>query len=407
MPVRRVVRRAQSHQLVQGQSQAVELGPGVAPALKPLGGHVANRAHDVADFGQVIRIRRLGQPEVRDPNIAPGVQQQVRRLDVAVEDPLAIGILQGLGNLKTDPGHALEVRATEIQMRRHVGRTWQDQRRGPGWCGAHGDVWGREDGGLAPLGLGCESAGSERSGVGELAGRQRPGHGARGDREVAFALGPKTGLGPVAVAARFVRIALARARSNLTEAAQLLQDGVQAHSLDVLHHVIMGPLQVTDPEDGHDVGVVQPARGLGLALEPLDLFGVVQGARRQHLERDATAQQLLFGLVNDAHPAAADLADDPETGDRRERLRGRKGRHDVHGVQARSFGLMDRAVEISGCILRRFLCQESWPVHLEALDQSGILGASPPTRVVQARHDWTLCQLIEKALAGRAILDVG
>ena len=38
-----------------------------------------------------------------------GVQQQVRRLDVAVEDALPVGVLQGVGHLDADPGHALPV----------------------------------------------------------------------------------------------------------------------------------------------------------------------------------------------------------------------------------------------------------------------------------------------------------
>ena len=42
------------------------------------------------------------------------------------------------------------------------------------------------------------------------------------------------------------------------------------------------------------------------------MAGVEQGVRRQDLERDVAAERLLLGLVDDPHPAPADLAEDPE-----------------------------------------------------------------------------------------------
>ena len=40
------------------------------------------------------------------------------------------------------------------------------------------------------------------------------------------------------------------------------------------------------------------------------VLGVAEHLRRQHLQRDVPAQRDLLGLVDDAHAAAADLADD-------------------------------------------------------------------------------------------------
>ncbi len=72
----------------------------------------------------------------------------------------------------------------------------------------------------------------------------------------------------------------------------------------------MVPLVPPHPEDRDDVGVVQPRRGAGLALEAEHLLRVGQGRIGQDLERDASAQRLLLGLVDDPHAAAAHLAED-------------------------------------------------------------------------------------------------
>ena len=76
---------------------------------------------------------------------------------------------------------------------------------------------------------------------------------------------------------------------------------------------------LADAEDGHDVGVMQPRRGLGLALEPLDHLAVGARPGREDLQGHVAAQRLLDRLVNDPHPAPADLADDPIIAERLER----------------------------------------------------------------------------------------
>ena len=91
-----------------------------------------------------------------------------------------------------------------------------------------------------------------------------------------------------------------------------LEHGVQRQSADELHDVEVGALMLADPEDRDDVGVVQPRGGLGLALEPDEELGVEQPVVAQHLQRHAAAQRLLLGLVDDPHPAAADLAEQTE-----------------------------------------------------------------------------------------------
>ena len=108
-------------QLVQGQPQRVDVGTGVAAALEPLGGHVADRAHDVAGAGQVAVAGDLGQAEVGDPDRAVGVEQEVRRLDVAVQDAVLVGVVEGLGDLKPDPRHASRVLRGRVGRGREAG----------------------------------------------------------------------------------------------------------------------------------------------------------------------------------------------------------------------------------------------------------------------------------------------
>ena len=57
--------------------------------------------------------------------------------------------------------------------------------------------------------------------------------------------------------------------------------------------------------------MVQPRRGPRLAAEPLQQLRVPSRAGRQDLQGHAAAQRLLLGLVDDAHAAPADLAEDP------------------------------------------------------------------------------------------------
>ena len=80
--------------------------------------------------------------------------------------------------------------------------------------------------------------------------------------------------------------------------------------MNELHHVVRRFFLLADAENRHDIGMVQLGGGPGLTLESPPLLGVSQRVLRQDLERHMPAQRDLFGLVDDSHSTAADLAKD-------------------------------------------------------------------------------------------------
>ena len=83
-----------------------------------------------------------------------------------------------------------------------------------------------------------------------------------------------------------------------TEPLDLAQDVVQALALDELHGVVVQALVLADAEDRHDVGVVQPGRGPGLAPEPLQPGRSRPAMEGQHLQGHVPAQRFLDRLVD-------------------------------------------------------------------------------------------------------------
>ena len=80
-------------------------------------------------LGQAVVVD-LGQAEVADPDDALGVEQEVRRLDVAVEDAAGVGVGQGRGDLAADLRHAaVERRGAATRPTRAASRPASRPRR--------------------------------------------------------------------------------------------------------------------------------------------------------------------------------------------------------------------------------------------------------------------------------------
>ena len=74
----------------------------------------------------------------------------------------------------------------------------------------------------------------------------------------------------------------------------------------------MNAALAADVVDRHDVRMLQVSGRLRLVLETLQLLGVQRRGERQDLQGHAPPQGVLLGLVDDAHAAAADFAEDAE-----------------------------------------------------------------------------------------------
>ena len=79
-----------------------------------------------------------------------------------------------------------------------------------------------------------------------------------------------------------------------------------------LHRDEALPVPFVDVEDGADVGMIQRRGQPRLALETPDRVHVPRQRRRQELDCDRPRQPRVLRLVDDAHAAAAERADDVE-----------------------------------------------------------------------------------------------
>jgi len=67
--------------------------------------------------------------------------------------------------------------------------------------------------------------------------------------------------------------------------------------------------------DRRDVGMIERTRGARLPQEAGRRVAVTHRSRRQELQRDAALECGVFGQVNRAHAASAEMADDSVVGD--------------------------------------------------------------------------------------------
>ena len=104
--------RLQRQQLVERGAQGIDVRAMVDQghlAAGLLGAHVAHRAHQVAGARQRGVGLAAGQAEVRDPELAVAVQQQIGGLDVAMHDAALMGCVQRTGRVDAQAGDAADI----------------------------------------------------------------------------------------------------------------------------------------------------------------------------------------------------------------------------------------------------------------------------------------------------------
>jgi hypothetical protein len=205
--------------------------------------------------------------EIGDPHGALAIEQQIGRLDVAVQDAELVRVRQGLRGLYADAGHAAVV----------FGR----RSAGEGALVA-GRPSVRSSAGLVSLFVGGEIR------RGKLAGDQAVGH-------TAGELAPR-------------RVRGGHGRPAPAEVPYFAENLVQSLAIDVLHRIVIESILLADAKDLDDVGVMELGRRLGLAQEAFLERRLQQAGEREHFEGHTPAERLLHGLVHHAHAAAANLA---------------------------------------------------------------------------------------------------
>src|SRR5438105_1727654 len=85
---------------------------------------------------------------------------------------------------------------------------------------------------------------------------------------------------------------------------------LQGLAIQKLHGDKCLTILLADVINGADIGVIQGRRGLRFALETTQSLGVFGYFIGQKLQRHEAMQPSVLGLVDNTHPASAELLDD-------------------------------------------------------------------------------------------------
>ena len=93
------------------QGPSVDARGRVAAGAELLGSHVAGRPDHGPGLGQALDRVAERDPEVSDLELTRGVDEEVLGLEVAVHDPLSVGVLEAAGDLGQEANSLAELRA--------------------------------------------------------------------------------------------------------------------------------------------------------------------------------------------------------------------------------------------------------------------------------------------------------
>ncbi len=135
-----------TEQFVQDDAQRIDVAAGIdgpataAEVLQVLGGHVGEGSPHARRRGTAAELGVVGEVEVKQHRLPFVGQQDVGRLEVAVDDAALVSVLQALAHARADPQHGLDV--IELFQALQVGRGPQGGFRRPIAPRPRG--WGRE-----------------------------------------------------------------------------------------------------------------------------------------------------------------------------------------------------------------------------------------------------------------------
>ena len=91
--------RPEREQFEKSQAKAVDIAARIGLGDELLRGHIPKRTEQFAGLCLALKILPKRQSEVCNPNRSGLVQEQVARLDIPVQDPRLVRIIQSIGHL--------------------------------------------------------------------------------------------------------------------------------------------------------------------------------------------------------------------------------------------------------------------------------------------------------------------
>ena len=92
-------RRPEREQLEKSQAKAIDIASRIGLGDELLRGHIPKRTEQLAGLCLAFEILPKCQAEVCNPNRSGLVQEQIARLDIPVQDPRLVRIIQSIGHL--------------------------------------------------------------------------------------------------------------------------------------------------------------------------------------------------------------------------------------------------------------------------------------------------------------------
>ena len=92
-------RRPEREQLEKSQAKAIDIAARICLGDELLRSHIPERTEQLAGLCLALKILAKCQAEVCNPNRSGLVQEQIARLDISVQDPRLVRIIQSIGHL--------------------------------------------------------------------------------------------------------------------------------------------------------------------------------------------------------------------------------------------------------------------------------------------------------------------